>query len=82
MNIFSPNTKRDIEKSYRCRYCGVCGKPFIYENGHQKYCSEECRKTARREQYRRYYHENPEHFRKLARLRSHNYYNRKKARAT
>ena len=51
-----------IEIKYPKTKCAYCGKPFTKHHNRQTYCSDKCRKEARREQKRNwaltYYHKN------------------------
>ena len=38
----------------KLKICNVCGKGFYAENGHTKYCSDECKKTAYKNQQKGY----------------------------
>lgn len=40
------------------RKCGICGKKFNANSHNQRYCSEECRCTARRNKAYKWYQKN------------------------
>ena len=42
------------------RKCGICGKKFNANSHNQRYCSEECRCTARRNKAYKWYQKNKE----------------------
>ena len=43
-----------ITEGLKSKTCKVCGTEFYAENGHTKYCSDECKKTAYKKQQKEY----------------------------
>lgn len=50
-------------KSYGFRTCGICGETFEAHHWNQKYCSDDCRKEAKRRSGMKYRRQNPEKYR-------------------
>lgn len=53
-----------MKVAWKKRKCGICGKKFNANSHNQRYCSEACRCTARRNKAYKWYQKNKENKKK------------------